>query len=71
MINAINPDAIALANRLAKRSRTVSGKVEVAVVADKHLTGCALYLGAAIGCRETAEILYRLADFFAVQEVGS
>ena len=59
--------ALQVANDIAKRTHTPEAKIAAARIAEDHMTGLALFYGAAMGPLAAAEVLYRLADHMAVQ----
>ena len=63
--------ALQVANDIAKKTHTPEAKIEAARIAEDHMTGLALFYGAAMGPIAAAEVLYRLADHLAVQETTS
>ena len=68
MTDPITPEAIAIANTLAKAGHTREEKAFWAGFAADEAAGCALYLAAVHGPHRAAETLYRLADWLACHQ---
>ena len=67
-MDEFSSESLATAKEVTRMVGEAHDKVRAVISVDDHLTGLALYLGAAIGPRETAMRLYRLADWMAGQK---
>ena len=68
MDTTFSTQAVNAANLIMQMARTKEDRAALAVSVDHHMTGCALYLGLALGPREAAMRLYELADWMAGQK---